>query len=121
MSDLTTLADAQLAERAAKAQGWNSGQAGPSHQPECKRWFNSRGYAEEYCHNYSPATNIAQAWLLQRAAVEKCGAIDFRNAMSRLWLDRYRHDIDKQTFLATADARARTIAAVAVLEGKSDA
>lgn len=126
--DLTTLTPAELAERGAKCLGWHTIQ---DHRP---LWFDpmrmsavanviGKPIGDWELEIYSPATDDSQAAELMRAAVAKCGATAYRRALADL---RPQDDgeglIDRHflaaNWLATADARARTCAALVCLEGR---
>lgn len=114
MNDLTTLTAEQLAERAAACMGWVRGGLGNGYwiRPDdttCGPWT-VIGYRDYDIPEYSPATDDAQAAELMRFAVAKCGAEAFAQALLRIGSG------SPSVWLATADARARTIAAVACLE-----
>lgn len=121
-SDLQTLTDAQLAERAGACMGWVYHPAVERVVSDCPRvvevclnaFWRTRDGSREWDAAYSPATDDAQAAELMRFAVEKCGAARFVAALSDLWPEDGPLETDE--FFATADARARTIAAISCLE-----
>lgn len=126
-TNLTTLNAEQLAERAAACLGWTpeTTLAAYGSKPFWRTYrtdymlANMPGHpvADWDCPTWSPATNDAQAAELMRAAVEKVGAAKFADELFAILpiVDGWTLE-DTFRFLATADARARTIAAIACLE-----
>lgn len=105
MTDLTTASNEQLAELAAKCLGYDKLPNGLYAMPLGN-------------FDYNPAERIEQAWELQSAAVAKCGGDAFANALRLLQPDNdpKKFPVLPSVWFATADARARTIAAIAALE-----
>lgn len=119
-TNLTTLTAEQLAERAAACMGWVRGGLGNGYwiRPDdttCGPWT-VIGYRDYDIPEYSPATDEAQAAELMRHAVAAWGAAEFARELLSIKPDWAQEPDDIAGWLATADARARTCAAVACLE-----